>query len=146
MSKLSTIKAKIKEYLEELKDGEVIKEVQVDDLKQGIPFDRDFGAYPAAVLTSPSVSSETLTSNDNLRSYTFAVAVVMKAEDIASETEVEELLEDVLDKFDSDVTFGGAADGGVEPSASNPEPITIKGKSLIVFTIIIKAKATHQIC
>ncbi|MFA5080300.1 MAG: hypothetical protein WC472_01605 [Candidatus Paceibacterota bacterium] len=145
MSKATTIKNKIKTYLEEIKALGIIGEVQVDDLKQSTPFDRDFGAYPAVVVTSPSITSEALTNSDNLRTYTFALVVVVKAEDVESETEVEDLVENILNKFDDDITFGGEADGGVEPSASNPEPITIKGKSLIVFSIIIKAKASYAI-
>lgn len=141
MSKAADIKNKIKEYLEDLITDNILAEVLVDDFKENIIFDKDIEAFPAAILSSPSIESETFTNSDNQRKYTFEIMVVMKAGDIEEKTDVETLMEEILDKFDDDVTMAGVADGGVEPSATPAQPVYTGSKGFIVFSVIIKAKA-----
>jgi hypothetical protein len=141
-SKSSEIKTKIKTLLDALVTAGTLGEVVEDDFRESNLFDRDLSAFPAAILTSPSISGDYLTSNENMRTYTFEIVVLQKGENIASASEIEDLAEALMDKFDNDPTLGGKADGAVEPSATNPAPVTVRGKTLIVFSITLKAKAS----
>lgn len=140
----ATIKAALKTKLDALVSAGTLGEVQEDDLRKSI-FERDFGAYPAAVLTSPATDSEALDNRDNMRSYFYEVVVFQKADNITSATAIEELIETLLDKFDNDPGLAGTAVGGVFPSTSRPEPALIHGNQLIVFSILIKARGVKQL-
>ena len=144
MSQLSDLKAQIKSVLDGLKDDDILAEVIEDDYKLGI-FERDFAAYPAAILTVPSIGNDYLTNTQNIRQYTFQVVVIMKAEDIQSASDVEELAENIINRFDNNITLGNTADGGVEPSTSAPEAATSRGKTYIAFAVNIKAKVVKDL-
>ena len=126
---VTDIKNKIKEKIEALVPA-TLGEVQVDDFKL-MPWERDFAKYPAAVVSTPVITSDYLTNRANIRTHTFTIIVMMKAEDVTSANDVETLIETILNAFDNDPTLGGTADGAVEPSASQPEAIVSRGKNLI---------------
>lgn len=121
----------------------ILKEVQEDDFKISDIFDRDIGAYPAAILISPNIDrSEVVTNRDNIIEFTYEIAVLMKADDVVSATQVEELRGTIFRTFDNDPTLGGAADAGVEPSIS-PTIRVDRAKSFIVFSLILKVKSFY---
>lgn len=138
----STIKTKIKTALDNLKALGTLGEIVEDDFKVSNLFDRDFSAYPVAVLASPSIEGDYFTNRENLRTYNFEIIILSKGEDIDTAGQVEDLAETILDKFDNDPTLSGSADGGVEPASTAPAPMTARGKTFIVFSIILKAKAS----
>jgi len=153
MTKSSEIKNAIKTLLDELlfvKDennnitsgclGEVVEE----DFAISV-FDRQFGEYPAAILSSPSIEGIAYDNSRNLRTYSFEVGVIIKAENITGPTDVEEIMETIIDKFDKHPTLNGTSDGGVEPSISMPAATTSRSKTYIYFSINIKAKAIATI-
>lgn len=142
---VTTIKNAIKSKLDALVVQEILEEVQEDDFKISPVYNRDIAQYPAAVLTCPSIEADTLTNRDNLRTHVFDIVVIEKGENVESVTQVEDLMENILNAFDNDPTLGGAANGGVEPAISTPAPIVSKDKSLIVFVVTIKAKATKDL-
>ncbi len=143
MSAINTVKTAIQNKLNGLVPA-TLGEVQVDDLKTSL-LDRDYGKFPVAILTTPEVAADYLTNHDNIRTLHFPIVVLMKAEDIASATQVETLIESLIDAFDTDYTLSGAAEGGVEPSTSVPEAVLSRGKTYIAFTISIKARTTVQV-
>lgn len=144
MSLSSDIKTQIKAVLDALKTATTLGEVQVDDFKVGI-FDRDFSAYPAVVLTSPATNGEVADNRDNFRTYIYEVVVFQKRENISSATSIETLQEAILDAFDNNIALSGTALGGVIPSSSRPEPATIRGHDMIVFSVIVQAKGIKQL-
>lgn len=141
---ITDIKNAIKTKLDALVTAGTLGEVQEDDFSQGI-FSRDFAKFPAAVLTSPAMTGIALTNRSNERTYTFNVVIIQKGENIASATDIETLMESIVDAFDNDPTLGGKADGGVEPSASQPEAVAMVGKTYIAFVITIKANAVKDL-
>ena len=143
MSAINTVKTAIQNKLNGLVPA-TLGEVQVDDLKTSL-LDRDYGKFPVAVLTTPEVAADYLTNHDNIRTLHFPIIVLMKAEDVTSATQVEALIEALIDAFDTDYTLGGAAEGGVEPSTTVPEAVLSRGKTYIAFTISIKARTTVQV-
>jgi hypothetical protein len=143
MSLVSDIKNQIKAHLDSLKTAGVLGDVIVHDYKLSI-FDYDFAAYPAAVLTTPSIEGEYFTSGENLRTHSFEIVVISKGENVASITEIEDLAERILDEFDKDDTLAGTAIQ-VEPATTTPEAVTSRGKTYIVFSVIIRAKGIKSI-
>ena len=149
MTKLNTIKTNIKATLDTLRRKEILRDVQVDDFKRGI-FSRNFAAYPVAILTTPTVESRAETNTQNLRTYTFEIIVVVNANDVSDPAQVEDLIENILNEFDNDVTLKGgtaigAADGGVEPSTTTPEAVASGGNNYIAFSVILRAKAVRDL-
>jgi len=138
------IKDRIKDLLEELRDSGTLGEVYTDDYKQGI-FDRDYSAYPAAILTSPAIEGSAFTNRQNERVHTFEIIFVQKGENVKTATDIEDLIETILNKFDNDPTLDGKADGGVEPSTSSPQAVVSRGKSYIAFSVRLRAKAIKDL-
>ena len=133
---IATIKSQIKADLDSLVPA-TLGEVQEDDFKTSI-FDRDFGKFPVAILTTPEVAGDYLTNRENMRIYHFNIVVIQKQENVAGVADIETLIEVLLNKFDNDPTLAGAASGGVEPSSSAPEAIVSRAKTYIAFVISIK--------
>ena len=144
MTLIVDIKNRIKTLLDELVTAGTLGEVQMDDFKQGI-FDRDYSAFPAAVLTTPSIQGNYFTNRQNARTHTFDIVILNKADNIESATQIETLIETILDKFDNDPTLNGKADAGSEPSSSSPEAVVSRTGTFIVFAISIKAKAIKDL-
>lgn len=143
------IKNNIKAILNKLKNEETLRDVQVDDFKTNI-FERNFSAFPCAILTTPSIENDALTSSQNIRLHTFEVVVILSGDEVTDPTQVEELIETIINKFDSDPTLKGdgttgVADGGVEPSSSTPEAVVSRGRQLIAFSIFIRARAVKDL-
>ena len=137
---ISTIKNAVKTKLESLVPA-TLGQVVVDDFKQADFSYKDIGKYPAAVLSSPSLEGSAETNRDNLRTHTFTIGIIQKGENVQSATDIEEIMEAVVDAFDNDPTLGGAAPGGVDPSSSTPESLSSVDGSFVVFTVTVKARA-----
>lgn len=141
MSQATDIKKEIKNVLDELVRAQTLRDVQVDDFKAD-PFARDFVAYPTAVLMTPSIEASVETNRDNIRTYTYEVVIVEKAENVSGSDQIEELAETLLDAFDNSGRLNGLANAGLEPAATSAEAITVStGKTYIGFIIRVIAKA-----
>lgn len=139
MSALADIKTQIKTHLDALKTAGTLAEVQEDDFKVGL-LERDIEAYPCAILTTPAIESGAETNRDNTRIYTFEIVIVEKQENVNSATDIEDLAEAILNKFDNDPTLSGKSDAGLEPAASTPQAAIARGKGVIFFSVILRAK------
>ena len=140
MASETLIKGAIKTILDALKTAGTLNEVAYDDFRHPVQF-RDIASFPAAIIGPASITSESETNADNLRSYTYQVVIVDKVDNIASATQLEDLRELVLDAFDNAPTLSGAANGGLEPSLSQPQPDD--GNNYILFIVTLKAKALY---
>lgn len=139
MSDIGNIKDQISTYLAELVTAGTLGYKVVDDYKINI-FDRDFPAFPAAILATPSIDSEIESSNGNKRTYTFDIVVLMLGDNVASSTDVETLQEAILDKFDSHPTLNGTAHRS-EANVSVPAAGTSAGgKHYIAFAVTLKTQ------
>lgn len=139
----TTIKNAIQTKLNSLVPA-TLKEVQVDDFLTSNLFDREIGAFPAAILTPPAIDrAEVYTNKDNLDEYTFEIVVIDKAENVSSGVYLEDLRAATRKPFDDDPTLAGASDGSVEPSISPVTRAEDRSRSFVVFSIIIKAKAFY---
>lgn len=145
LNKEGAIKEQIRLELEKLERAEVLRAVVVDDFKKGI-LDRDYPAFPVAILQTAAIDNDAITQSQNFRVYTFDVVVLLKGEDVQDATTVEELRAAIMDHFDAKVTLNNVADGGVMPTSSPIEPIPlVGGKSYITFTVSIQARAIKDL-
>jgi hypothetical protein len=148
-SKLNQIKMRIKTILDALHREEILADVQVDDFKRGV-FDRKFSNFPVAVLTTASIESRAETNVHNTRTYQFEIMVLSKTEDVSDPAQIEDLIENILNKFDNDPTLKagelvGVADAGVEPSTSTPEAFSDGSNNYIAFSVFIRVKAIRDL-
>lgn len=144
MSTVANIKARLKVTLDTLVST-YLKSVTSSDIKKD-PLDAEIGQYPAAFIMPPALgASERLDQRTNIRDYTFFILVVMRAEDVQTTADVEDLMERIINVLDNDITLGGAAVGGIMPVTSQPEAFQHNGRDLIVFDVIIKARATETL-
>ncbi len=141
---IQDIKNKIKAKLDAMVTAGTLGEVQMDDFKVGI-FDREFAKFPAAVLTSPSVVGEVYMNTMNQREHTFNIVIIEKTENITSATDIENLMENIMNAFDNDPLLEGKSDSGMLPAVSSPEPVVSGSKSYIAFVITMKAKAIKDL-
>lgn len=138
MSHVGDVKTQISTYLDELISASVIRSKQVDDYRNGI-LDRDFVSFPCAILRTVQMEGAIQTDRENLRLFTFEIVIVVNADDVgAGTTTVEDLQEAVLDKFDNNPTFANYANLTEQPAATVAAPYVVRGKTYIVFTVILK--------
>lgn len=143
-TQIQAVKTKIKERLDTLVgavgSGAVLRGVTITDLKKD-PLDAEIQSYPHAFIMPPSIQTvELYDTNSVLRELSFLVMVVQKQDNITSTSEIEDLINTIMDTIDSSITLSNTAIGGVQPTSSFPEPFIHNGKSLIVFDILIKAR------
>jgi len=136
---IQSIKNAIKANLDALVTSEVLGGASITDIKKN-PLAADISTFPHAFLMPPAVESEVLDNRSNIRTYTFSILVLFNAENLSSTTELEEMIEAILEKFDNDPTLGGTALGGVLPVSSAPAPLQHNSKDLIAVEIQIQAK------
>lgn len=144
MSALSTLKDAIKTRLDALVTATTLKGATITDLRKN-PLDEDIQAFPWAFLMPPATDSDVVDNRTVLRTFTFDIMVVEKAENITSSTQIENLLEAVLNEFDNNPTLGGTADGAVLPATSAPQPIDHLGKNFTVFFVQLKCNRTQSL-
>lgn len=136
---VTNIKNQIASYLTELVTAGTLGAKIADDYQQGI-FDRDYPAYPVAILTTPATDSEVYTNTQVYRTHAFEVVVLMKGENVASATDVETLIETLLDKFDHNPTLNGTCQE-LTAASSQPAAVSDRGKRFVAFSITLRAKA-----
>lgn len=141
-TQISAVKTQIKAALDALAGASpaVLRGVTITDIKKD-PLDMEIQSYPHAFIMPPSIQTvELYDTNNVLRELTFVIMVVQKMDNITSTSEIEDLINTVMDAIDSNLTLQGTAVGGVQPTSSFPEPFIHSGKSLVVFDILIKAR------
>jgi hypothetical protein len=141
---ISSIKNAIKANLDDLVTATVLGGATITDIKRN-PLNADVGSYPHAFVMPPSLSSEVLDNRNILRTYTFDIMVLFRAEDIDTTNELETAIEDIVTVFDNDPTLGGTALGGVLPVSSAPEPFQHNGRDLVMVVIQLEAKEDVQL-
>ena len=103
----------------------------------------DYSAFPVAILGMSSVVSQMEENVSNLRTYEFPILILQQGENINAQTDIEDLRDAILNKFDTDYTLQGTAEGATEPTASPAFTAGTPDKAVIYFVITIKAKALY---
>jgi len=141
---IATIKGQIKTLLDALVTDTTLNEVQEDDFSENVLL-RKFNAYPVAILTTPELESDFETNRENRRTYSFDIVVIQRKENIGSATDIETLLETIVNKFDNNFTLGGSANLATLPASSRPQAYNNDGTQCIYFVVRIQAREVVQL-
>lgn len=150
MSTINNAKQKIYDKLSTLVVWPITTKLQLGsltlaDIKKD-PLDTDIQRYPAAFIMPPAIQTvEWIDNRTVMRELTFTVMVIQKMDNINTASEVEDLMQAMMDLIDNSITFDNVAQAGVFPTASFPEPFIHNGRSLVVFDIIIKARVLQTL-
>lgn len=144
MSTLGNIKTEIKTILDTLVPASLAA-VEILDVKKD-PLDGDIIGFPHAFIYPPSLESAGWIDNKTAqREYVFAIMILMKGENVTSSSQVEDLMEVIMNTLENEITLNGTAQAGILPSTSRPEAYKHGDKTYIVFDIIIRARALNTI-
>lgn len=141
---IKTIKDFIKAQLDILVTGGTLGSASELDLRKN-PLDEDIPGFPAAYIMPPATESVAVDNRTLLRTYTFDILIIVKSENLTSSSDVENLLEVLLNTFDNLPTLSGAADGAVDPATSTPEPVQTKNGDMIVFFLKLRVNRTETL-
>jgi len=138
---LSTVKSAVKTKLDTLVTDGVIANAVISDTKLD-PLSMEVGHYPVGIVMPPAVESEVLDNVNITRTYVFDLVFIFNAEDLDSTNELEGKIENILNAFDNDPTMSGAANAGVLPVTSAPEPFQHGGKDMVMLVVNLRASET----
>ena len=141
MSIAGSIKLKIIDHLNSLQTAGKLGQVIVEQTGAQNMFDRDLLKYPVAILLPATAEGNVETNQQNLYAYSFDIAIVMKSDNISGSTDIEDLLEIIIQEFNDDFTLGGTAVGAVDPTSSTPAAVESSGQTYTVFVVTLRAKA-----
>lgn len=133
------IKNNIKTLLDELVTAGTIAGATITDIRKS-PLAADIPNFPHAFLMPPSSEDFTSDNRTNQRTYNFDIMILVNAENLSGTSDVETMIEGVLNKFANDPTLGGTALAGALPVSSSPEPFQHNGKDMIMAIVTIQAK------
>lgn len=143
MSQTGDIKLKIRDLLQELVDSGDLGEVVVLRKPESI-FKIDINSFPAAIMTPSSFSGIRETNKDDEITHNFEILIVEKADNIDTDTYLEDLAETIRKKFANKATLDGLS-LAVEPVSSAPEPISEADYNLVIFFINLKVRVFESL-
>jgi len=101
--------------------------------------------YPFAIVGMPRIASDFEDQANNLRTYRFDILFVLDPAALSSpDADVEDLIDAVLNQFDTNFTLSGTANAAVLPATLEGFPVSTGDRSLLVFVLTLEARATYQ--
>jgi hypothetical protein len=101
--------------------------------------------YPFAIVGMPRIAADFEDQANNLRTYRFDVLFVLDPATLANpDTDVEDLIDAVLNEFDTNFTLAGSAVAAVLPIEIEAAPVSTGTKDLLVFVATIRARTLYQ--
>ena len=143
MSQTGDIKLAIRDKLQELVTAQTLGEVIVLSKPVSI-FNINADNFPAAVLANSSFDGQRDTNQSNEVTHTFEVLIIEKAENITTDTYLEDLSETIRKKFAANETLGGKA-MAIEPASSQVGPISETDYSMVIFLVTLKVRSIEQL-
>lgn len=102
--------------------------------------------YPFAIVGMPRIASDFEDQATNLRNYRFDVLFVLDPGALAHpDTDVEDLIDAVLNQFDSNLTLAGAAQAAMLPATIEGSPVSTGDKTLLVFVLTLHVRNLYSI-
>ena len=101
--------------------------------------------YPFAIVGMPRIASDFEDQDTNIRTYRYDVLFVLNPSELAHpDTDVEDLIDAVLNQFDSNYTLAGAADAAVLPAKIETAPVSSGDKTLLCVVVTLECRALYQ--
>lgn len=147
MTLAQAIKSQILVNLQALVDSGVIKGfISVDRGKDPYTNPPTAG-YPFALVGMPRVANDMEDTGSNLRTYRFDILFVLNYENMPDMTlTVEGMIDQVLNRFDTNFTLAGTAIAAqVPPAQVNTFPISTPTQDLLCFVVTLEARTIYVI-
>ena len=144
MGNVANIKTQLKNHLDALVTVKTLGGYQMLKYPKDV-LTLDIGKWPAAIVLPSTEVGQATTNRENLRTYTYDIVILQKGENVADDGSIEGLCEAILDEFDNDPTFNGAANGGVLPTSSQAVATGTPDQTYVLFVITIQARALVEL-
>lgn len=146
MTKLaSPIKAQILTNLQALQTAGVINSFVSLDKNPNPLTDVATAGYPFAIVGMPRVASDFEDQANNRREYRYDILFVLNPSELANpDTDVEDLIDGVLNQFDTNFTLAGTAVDAVLPAQVEGWPVSTGDKSLLCVVVTLVARTLYQ--
>ncbi|HEX3861298.1 MAG TPA: hypothetical protein VHY35_06350 [Stellaceae bacterium] len=140
------IKTQILVNLQALKDAGRINSFYSIDLKSNPLEMGPTDGYPFAIVGMPRIAADFEDSATNIRTYRFDVLFVLDPATLTHpDTDVEDLIDAVLNQFDTNFTLAGAAQAAVLPATIEGSPVSTGDHTLLVFVLSLSARTIYSI-
>ncbi len=130
--------------LQTLVDDEVLGFAESIDYKKDV-WTADYSRFPAAIVLPPAITSDAEDNQNNLVNYQFTILILQKPENIQQPTDLEDLIDAVLQVFATDYTLAGIAEGGVLPPKIDSAPVNTGDRSLVATVVVLNAKSLYTL-
>jgi hypothetical protein len=101
--------------------------------------------YPFAIVGMPRVSSDFEDQATNRRDYRFDILFVLNPAELAhADTDVEDLIDAVLNQFDTNFTLAGTATAAVLPATVEGWPVSTGDKTLLCLNVTLIVRTLYQ--
>jgi hypothetical protein len=100
--------------------------------------------YPFAIVGMPRIAADFEDQATNMRTYRFDILFVLDPATLPHpDTDVEDLIDAVLNQFDTNFTLAGNAIAAVLPAEVEAAPVSTGTKTLLVFVLTLKARTLY---
>lgn len=101
--------------------------------------------YPFAIVGMPRIASDYEDQATNKRTYRFDLLFVLNPTTLANpDTDVEHLVDAVLNQFDNNFTLAGTATATVLPAEVDSVPVSTGEKTLLCVVVTLKVQALYE--
>ena len=100
--------------------------------------------YPFAIVGMPRISSEFQDQATNERTYRYDILFVLDPASLTHpDTDVEDIIDAVLNQFDTNYTLAGASDAAVLPAKVEGAPVSTGDKTLLCFVVTLEIRKLY---
>lgn len=101
--------------------------------------------YPFAIVGMPRVMSDFEDQASNRREYRFDILFVVNPSELANpDTDVEDLIDGVLNQFDTNFTLAGTAIDATLPATVEGWPVSTGDRTLLCLNVTLIARTLYQ--
>src|SRR4051812_178586 len=139
------IKAQILVNLQALKTAGIINSFYAIDLSPDPIAIQPTDGYPFAIVAMPRISSDFEDQATNIRTYRYDILFVLDPNALTNpDTDVEHIIDSVLNQFDTNFTLAGAAIAAVLPATVEGFPVSTGDKALLCFVVSLNIRTLYQ--
>jgi hypothetical protein len=100
--------------------------------------------YPFAIVGMPRISSDFEDQATNIRTYRYDILFVLDPNALDNpDTDVEHIIDSVLNQFDTNFTLAGTAQAAVLPAKVEGAPVSTGDKTLLCFVVTLECRALY---
>jgi hypothetical protein len=101
--------------------------------------------YPFAIVGMPRIAADFEDQATNIRTYRFDILFVLDPTALKNpDTDAEDLIDAVLNQFDTNFTLAGTAIDAVLPATVEGWPVSTGDKSLLCLVVTLMARTLYQ--